>query len=112
MRPPKTTKAPRRLIVCLVAALLVFYIGLAAYFTYGIITGHSQLDKVFHTHEIIPSSLEEPRASNPLVRPAQLPPTPPPSPDAPKLHPNDDIHIVFSTGCNYFQVRLALLKDR
>jgi len=118
MRPKRS--GSRQLFVVLIAALLLFYVGLAFWFTRGIISGRSPITTALHP----PTQVAAPRDSvvlpsvpgpeNPRGRAAaeDVPREPAggyvnraAAPEQPKraLDPNDDIHVVFSTGCNYFQ---------
>ena len=92
-----------------VMLVLLAYVGAAAYFTYGMVrSGRVLTQDVLPT--IVPAKTvevhrrggsdndaESGSASKPILRSSQTAPTP--------KDPLDDIHIVFSTGCNLFQVR-------
>ena len=119
MRPPNNRSTPRRLIVGLVGALLLFYVGLAAWFTHGIISGRQGLTPLEralqHSDDLLPVSSRPPVNRAIPVKPSRVAgqknapsviastTTTTTEPPTPLIDPNDDIHIVFSTGCNYFQ---------
>jgi len=111
MRPKRS--GSRQLFVALIAALLLFYVGLAFWFTRGIISGRSPITTALHPPTqrdvALPSvpGPESPRgraAAEDVPRePAAVEHTAAAEEPRRALDPNDDIHVVFSTGCNYFQ---------
>jgi hypothetical protein len=123
---------PNKVLTCAVIAVLFLYAGLAAFFTVGMVTGSNQ-DRTIPGLLLGGSSTSNNKGTDKHGEIENPPPPPPPPPEddtnqhnnhiitesniinpstnnqRKKIHPNDDIHIVFSTGCSMF-VQLYIIQ--